>query len=725
MAEWFARDIVDNGRLPLFFLLIAFVLTFLFIRLSVRMIRAEVSWWPGNVTPGGLHMHHEFFGVMLMLISGFSFVVLSNFHTPVADCVLAVVFGIGSALVLDEFALLLHLRDVYWEEEGRASVDAVFVAIAFVLLFLVGFRPVGFADVADVQNAPTVGEKIAVIVLVAIVGLLAIITLFKGKLWTGFLGLFISPLLIVGAIRVARPQSPWARWRYVDHPGKMAKSRARERRYRQPLIRWKVVVQEALAGRFGIPEAPAEPVVVPPNPQHPRRAPNRVASAIRWRRTRRHLERRPPWRLPVTMVSVSIVVAVIAALVDDDLELRELDVGTTATLLGVIAGAMATLTGLVFTAVTLAMQFGASQISVRVIPMFQQDPVMRWSIGVFLSTFAFTLIIALDLATGAEGGPGISTGVALGMTLLSVYMFIILIGKVGSILNSSQLLRWVETEGRGAIRRLYPDEMPVDMERTVARIGSDDDRVTDTEPGMIVTLRDIPTRGRVLLAIDLARIQRLAIRWDVQVDLLIGIGDFVPNNAGVFEVFGDRRRVHPHQLLTCLLFGDTHLPEVSPAAALQAITDVALKALSPAINDPSRAVQALDHIENLLLMLAPRVFADQQSGSLSMIRGYRRSWADCVAIGTDQIRQYGAGSAQVERRLRALFENLIAQCPDVQDAPLIERLQALDEQVEREWPTSLDRRLASEADVQGFGSESGRTRGRRLSINRPKPDPLE
>ena len=124
---------------------------------------------------------------------------------------------------------------------------------------------------------------------------------------------------------------------------------------------------------------------------------------------------------------------------------------------------------------------------------------------------------------------------------------------------------------------------------------------------LVVTLRDTPSQGRVLLAIDLARIQRLAIRWDVRVDLLVGIGDYVPHNAGVFEIVGDDRFVRAHQLLSCLLFGDTHRPSVSPAAALQAISDVALKALSPAINDPSRAVQALDHTEDLLLFIAPRV----------------------------------------------------------------------------------------------------------------------
>ncbi|AZG46946.1 DUF2254 domain-containing protein [Gordonia insulae] len=723
MARWFDQTIVDTGRLPLFFLLVAFVLTFLFIRFSVRMIRAEVSWWPGNVTPGGVHMHHEFFGVLLMLISGFSFVALATFETPIANCVLASLFGIGCALVLDEFALILHLRDVYWEEEGRSSIDAVFVAIGVGLLFLMGLRPIGFGEVTEYREAGDNTTRVVVLVLLVIVVSLAIITLLKGKLWTGLIGLFITPLLFFGAIRIARPRSPWARWRYTKRPGKMAKSIRREQRYREPVVRWKIVVQEAVAGRFGVPEPTATAAALPavamvdhgavPAPS----APNRIAAALRWRRTRRELRRDPPWRLPTVMVTVAIIAGLVAVGLDDNFGTYELDAGTTATLLGVIAGAMATLTGLVFTAVTLAMQFGASQISIRVIPMLQQDGVMRASIGLFLSTFAFTVIVAVDLATVAdeEVAPVISTTIAIFLTLVSTFMFIVLVGKVGSILNSSQLLRWIESEGRAAVYRLYPDVMPESRTSFPVHGGEVDE---DQRPvSLVVTLRDTPTRGRVLLAIDLVRIQRLAIRWNVRVDLLVGIGDYVPHNAGVFEIIGDHRDVRTHQLLTCLLFGDTHRPSVSPAAALQAISDVALKALSPAINDPSRAVQALDHSEDLLLLLGPRVRADEHDNSLTMIGGYRRTWGDYVGIATDQIRHYSRSSIQVQRRLRALLETLMEQCPDDQHEPLRERLTALDAAVDRDWVTPLDRRLAEAADRQGYGSEAGRIRRRRLRIN--------
>jgi uncharacterized membrane protein len=719
MAGWFDRTIVETGRLPLFFLLIAFVLTFLFIRFSVRMIRAEVSWWPGNVTPGGVHVHHVFFGMMLMLLSGFGFFAVDPFRTPVADCILAALFGIGAALVLDEFALLLHLRDVYWSEEGRTSIDAVFVAIAIGLLFLMGVHPFGANDVVgEFRDATDNSTRAGVVLAVTINVCFAVITLLKGKVWTGLIGLFFPFLLLFGAIRVARPRSPWARWRYGNRPHKQQKAADREMRYREPIVRAKIVAQEAVAGRFGLPEQPATPPREPHvDPVVVDRAPGRLITAVRWRRTRRELKREPPWRLPTFMVSAAIVAGLIAISIDDSFATYVLDAGTTATLLGVIAGAMATLTGLVFTAVTLAMQFGASQISIRVIPMLQQDRVMRASVGLFLSTFAFTLIVAVDLTTVSDGtdAPAVSTSIAIALALASAFMFIVLIGKVGSILNSTQLLRWIESQGRLAVYRQYPDHQPYPAGEAVGGTTATDD---DPRPvTQVVTLRDAPTQGRVLLAINLDRIQRLAIRWDVRVDLLVGVGDYVPHNVGVFEIVGDDRHVRPAQLLSCLLFGDTHRPSVSPAAALQAISDVALKALSPSINDPSRAVQAIDHAEDLLLMLAPRVAAEEQHRTLTLIGGYRRTWGDYVGIATDQVRHFGRSSIQVQRRLRALYDTLCEQCGPDQQAALRERMAALDAEVDADWATPLDRRLAQAADRQGYGSEEGRVRHRRLQIN--------
>src|SRR5664279_832775 len=128
MFDHYHDQIRTPGKEPVVLFLLGMVSAFGFIRLSTRMIRARVSWWPGNIEPGGLHLHHEIFGIVLMLVSGgLSFAVRTVF--PWRE-LLALLFGIGAGLVLDEFALLLYLRDVYWNEEGRTSLDLSLIHIS-------------------------------------------------------------------------------------------------------------------------------------------------------------------------------------------------------------------------------------------------------------------------------------------------------------------------------------------------------------------------------------------------------------------------------------------------------------------------------------------------------------------------------------------------------------------------------------------------------------------
>lgn len=245
MRSWFDDAILEPGRLPLFCFFVLFLLTFVFIRFSVRMIRAQVSWWPGNITPGGLHIHHVVFGTVTMVVGGVAGLAVP--HDPVVwPALCASAFGIGTALVLDEFAMILHLDDVYWSEAGRLSVDAVFVASAVTGLILLG----GVPAVDDLAGLRELGDLyVTGLIIVIVVNFsLAAVTLAKGKTWTGLIGLFIPILLLVGAIRLARPASIWARHRYADRPHKQERTELREQRYRVPAQRLKVWFQDAIAG---------------------------------------------------------------------------------------------------------------------------------------------------------------------------------------------------------------------------------------------------------------------------------------------------------------------------------------------------------------------------------------------------------------------------------------------------------------------------------------------
>ncbi len=177
------------------------------------MIRAEVSWWPGNIeTSGGLHLHHLVWGITLMLLGGFAAIAMS---TPVAPWfqVAAVAFGVGVGLTFDEFALWLHLRDVYWSEQGRDSLDAVVLVVAFMGLVVLGFKPFGLDG----------GESTGIIAFAILQALvLSVLTMLKGRLVLGALALIVPLLGLWGVCRLANPRSPWAVRRYS--PEKLARA---------------------------------------------------------------------------------------------------------------------------------------------------------------------------------------------------------------------------------------------------------------------------------------------------------------------------------------------------------------------------------------------------------------------------------------------------------------------------------------------------------------------
>ncbi|MEV0594147.1 hypothetical protein [Nonomuraea cavernae] len=244
MGDWFQHGIISTGRLPLFCFFVALIVAFIATRVNVRLIRAKVGWFR-NVSVGEMHIHHVVFGVVLMLGGGVAGLVLSS-ASQAGYAIAASVFGVGAALVLDEFALILHLHDVYWEEDGRASVDAVFIAVAVTGLLLIGLRPLIWDYGAWLNPAALIVANL----------LLAVVTLLKGKIWTGMAGLFLPVLLIVGAVRLARPGSPWAYWFFAKgSPRKMVTAVHREERWRRPAIRAKIAFQEFLSGRHDLPSS--------------------------------------------------------------------------------------------------------------------------------------------------------------------------------------------------------------------------------------------------------------------------------------------------------------------------------------------------------------------------------------------------------------------------------------------------------------------------------------
>ena len=231
---------VGEARAELLGFTLGLLLTFLAVRVNTRLIRAKVSWWFHDITPGGTHIHHMVFGVIIMVGAG-----LLTFGLGPSGLglqLLAVAFGAGVALTLDEFALILHLEDVYWLEQGRISVDAVVVVAAAGALTLLTGPPLVGTDVG--RSSFWSLTVIAVFDLAC-----ALVAVAKGKLWTGFFGVWVPPVALVGAVRLARPHSPWARTRYAGHPQKLARAEARELRRHDRPGRFRERFYDLIAGK--------------------------------------------------------------------------------------------------------------------------------------------------------------------------------------------------------------------------------------------------------------------------------------------------------------------------------------------------------------------------------------------------------------------------------------------------------------------------------------------
>jgi hypothetical protein len=223
VSDFWHDQLVEHQRQWLFLVLVGLLLSFGFIRISARLMRSpRVPWWPGSVvSDSGVHLHHLVWGISLMMIAGT--VSFAGFATDPIYEVCAFLFGVGMGLTIDEFALWVHLDDVYWAEEGRSSIDAAVILAAAILVVLLGVRPF---DLETGSVEAIVGTAIGLLALVAVVMICAL----KGRLLHAVLGFFVGPIAVYGACRLGKPDSAWARRFYGERNPK--KQQRAEQRFR-------------------------------------------------------------------------------------------------------------------------------------------------------------------------------------------------------------------------------------------------------------------------------------------------------------------------------------------------------------------------------------------------------------------------------------------------------------------------------------------------------------
>lgn len=233
--------VYEAGREPIFVALVAFLICFVFTRGYTRIARIR-GWGSGSV--GGVHLHHIVVGIVLALTSGaliIGFEPIENFY----ELLLCAVFGAGAAMVLDEFALVFHLEDVYWSDEGRSSIDAVIIASTvggLVLLHVIPF-----------DDTTTDFSHVTATILISIHIALVLVVLLKAKFMTALFSMFVPFVAVVGAVRLAKPHSPWARIFYKPGSRRRLRAEARQRKHDK---RWSARTKRVLDVIGGAPNAP-------------------------------------------------------------------------------------------------------------------------------------------------------------------------------------------------------------------------------------------------------------------------------------------------------------------------------------------------------------------------------------------------------------------------------------------------------------------------------------
>ncbi len=378
-----------------------------------------------------------------------------------------------------------------------------------------------------------------------------------------------------------------------------------------------------------------------------------------------------------------------------------LSTGSAQVILSTIASGMMALTAIVFSVAFVMVQFSATAYSPRLVLWLARSPVINHSIGIFTATFLYAIgALAWVDRDGSGRVPPVTTWFAILLLFVSVVFFVLLIEKIG-MLQVTRILTATGDAGRTVISRMYPEGGPAASGRAQAPGGADD-------PDRAPVLLTVAHHGAPLVveAVRTEALVALASRTDVVIIVAVAVGDTVMDGMPLLRVRGSGAPPSAERLRRAVELGPDRTFEQDPKYAVRLLVDVAIKALSPAINDPTTAVQALDQIEDLLLRLGRR---DLEVGRVRDADGRLRlvmpvpNWNDLVVLALDEIRYCGATSVQVMRRMRALLEDLKEHVRPDRRGALEYYLARVDKGIRRDFEDADDQRDALEQDRQGLG----------------------
>ncbi len=406
--------------------------------------------------------------------------------------------------------------------------------------------------------------------------------------------------------------------------------------------------------------------------------------------------RRSLWLLPVLAIALAIVAAPLVRLLDRATGWTWFNFtpeGARA-ITGAFTASMLTFVVFVVSSLLIVVQLASAQLTPRVIAPVFADRRLKWVLSVF--TFAYTYTIAAS-ARIEETTPQLTIAVAIGCNLACLAGFFSFVQWLGGSLRPIAVLHRVAEEGRRVVESVYPEPFDPAEEQPGWSADPDADVVVIEHRGV----------SGVVLAIDRGGLAAMAERADVVIELVPQVGDFVARGDPLFRVRGSGGPVGAGDLRARVAIGAERTMEQDPRFAFRILVDIANKALSPAINDPTTAVLALDQIHHLLMDVGKRrLDAGQIRDAQDRLRQCygTTAWTDFVSLAITEIRHYGASNIQVARRLQAMLAHLLHVMPEGRKAVLQQELSLLHRAIQRSFLDNEDRECAQVGDFQGIGS---------------------
>jgi uncharacterized membrane protein len=418
-----------------------------------------------------------------------------------------------------------------------------------------------------------------------------------------------------------------------------------------------------------------------------------------WYRTRSYV-RSSLWIVPFIAIPLELIVTRFLHAIDTRLGWTLLDLapsGAQAILQTLIT---ATLSFLVFSfgSLLVAIQVASGQLTPRIIATtLLRDDVVRYTVGLFIFALLFA-VSAMDRMEQHIHQFVLFVAAVLGILCFAAFLY--LIDYAARLLRPISILTRVGKAGLAVIDTVYP-------EKTIGQHDPETRRHLLGPPQRIV-----PHQGKseIVLAVNLAALRAEAERSNGVIEFVPQVGDFVALDEPLFNLYGGAGAIDENKLRTIVAFGPERTMEQDPTFALRIIIDIALRALSPAINDPTTAVLAIDQLHRLLRMVGNRhLRGDEISDSSGQLRVIFRTpnWEDFVHLGFNEIRRCGSNNMQVARRLRAMIVNLMQTLPRHRHPALQQELGLLDREIERHFSFPEDLALAHVPDSQGLGGHSG------------------